>query len=155
MGFFHHWDNEWDAELNPNQLRPAKNYFDISGSKISHDYGQTWKDFDYFPNDNSEDEDHRRCESWSEFQFHAKGLFCKSRVSYDYDGSAISWYDSLTHTWSMHELENYAVIDSIELPEGLYLQRGNQVLQWKPSGKIAVLDDQIIVNAFGFWRFWR
>jgi hypothetical protein len=155
---FHHlYDNEGNY----------KESLDISGSKISHDYGQTWKDFDYFPNDNSEDEDHRRCEGWSEFKFHSQGLLCNN-------GNAISWYDSPTHTWSMHEVEHYAFIDSIEPPEGAYLRRGNQVLQWKPGGtetllvnlpshlkfdnskgKIAVFDDQIIVNAFGLWRFWR
>ena len=144
--------------------------FDLSGSTISHDYGHTWKDFDYFPNDNSGSEDRRRCESWSEFQFHSQGLYCKKSYS-----NAVSWYDSITHTWSMHEIGHDEFIVPIEPPEGAYLRRGNQVLQWKPdgtetllitlpshlefdnspSGKIAVLDDQIIVNAFGFWRLWR
>jgi hypothetical protein len=142
--------------------------FDLNGSTISHDYGNTWKDFDYFPNDNPTNEAHRRCESWSEFKFHAQGLLCKN-------SNAISWYDSITHTWSMHEVAHDELIDSVEPGVGAYLRRGNQVLQWNPNspetllvnlpshlefdnsprGKIAVLDDQIIVNAFGLWRFWR
>ncbi|MED5464978.1 MAG: hypothetical protein VX699_10015, partial [Myxococcota bacterium] len=150
----------YDNEGNPR--------FDLSGSTISDDYGHTWKDFDYFPNDNSGGEARRRCESWSEFQFHAQGLLCNN-------GNAISWYDSITHTWSMHEVAHDEFIDSVEPGVGAYLRRGNQVLQWKPGatetllvtlpshlefdnsprGKIAVLDDQIIVNAFGLWRLWR
>jgi hypothetical protein len=157
LGFVHNWDNEGNY----------KEYFDISGSKISHDYGQTWKDFDYFPPDHPANEDYRRCEGWHHVKFHSQGLLCNN-------GDAISWYDSTTHTWSMHEIEHDEFIDSIELPEGAYLRRGNQVLQWKPDGtetllvnlpshlnfaysrgRVSVLDDQIIVNAFGIWRLWR
>ena len=95
---------------------------------------------------------------------HTKGFFCANQAG------DLLWYNSITKTWTTHNVNADDFVIVGEPTAGAYIRRGDQIVKWQPNGTetvittvsgslgygdIYVFDDQVIVNKIGIWRAWR
>ena len=133
-------------------------------SEISYDRGTTWESFDN-PCQRMEVTYGFSNDALTSSQVpHTKGFFCANQAG------DLLWYNSITKTWTTHNVNADDFVIVGEPTDGAYIRRGDQIVKWQPNGTetvittvsgslgygdIYVFDDQVIVNKIGIWRAWR